>query len=211
MLNHPLLDQLDSSLSDLVPGESVEFRGEWSMPSRRTYKSETQVGTGAGPFVDVVDLHWRGALTSSGAISGIAFLLTANDLYWVKAAEASLTLMVHVSLQAYAGYTTDRATFTASMAGACLPGVPISGSADLAGACALGPDVLTTGRVTCLARANSVAFLVFLIQRGLLKVGRKRLWRVRADIASLLPAGIRELLTRRRTGFVRSESPSAAP
>ena len=112
-----------------------------------------------------------------------------------------------IAFQAHAGYTTDRATFTASMAGACLPGVPISGSADLAGACALGPDVLTTGRVTCLARANSVAFLVFLIQRGLLKVGRKRLWRVRADIASSLPVGIRELLTRRRMGFVRSESP----
>ena len=210
MLNHPLLDQLDSSLSDLVPGESVEFRGEWSTPLRRIYKSEAQVGTGSGPFVDVVDLRWRGALTSSGAISGIAFLLTASNLYWVKAAEASLTLPVDVSLTAYAGYTTEGATFTASMAGAYLPGVPVLGSADLAGACALGPNVLTTGRVTCLARANSAAFFVLLIQRGLLKVGRKRLWRVRAGIATSLPAGIRELLTRRRTGFVRSEPPSAA-
>jgi len=33
---------------------------------------------------------------------------------------------------------------------------------------------LSTGRVTCLAQANSAAFFVLLIQRGLLKMGRKR-------------------------------------
>ena len=208
-LNHPLLDQLDSSLSDLVAGESVEFRGEWSTSSRRTYKSEAQIGTGSGPFRDVVDSRWRGALTSSGPITGIAFLLTADTLYWVKAANASLTLPVEVSLHAYAGHTTEGATFTASLASAYLPGLRIPGSADLTGACALGSSVLTTGRVTCLARANSAAFLVLLIQRGLLYVGRNRLWRLRDDIASSLPAGIRDLLTRRRTGVVHAESPSA--
>jgi hypothetical protein len=52
--------------------------------------------------------------------------------------------------------------------------------------------------------------IVLLLQRSLLKMGRNRLWRMRDDIARR-PAGPRELLTRRRTGFVRSESPSAAP
>ena len=204
MLNHPLLDRLDSLPSDLVPRESVEFRGEWSTLLRRTYRSEADVGTGSGPFVDVVDVHWRGALTASGAITGVAFLLTGDDLYWAKATEASVTLPVDVSLHAYAGYTTERATFTANIAGAYLPGVPVPGSADLAGSCALGPAVLTTGRVTCLARTHSAAFLVLLIQRSLLKFGRKRIWGVRPDIASSLPADIRELLTRRRTGYVRA-------
>jgi hypothetical protein len=207
VLNHPLLDQLDSSICDLVPGESVEFGGQWTTSSRRAYKAEAQIGTGSGPFVEVVDFRWRGALTSAGPISGIAFLLTADNLYWAKAPEVSLTLPVEVSFHAYAGYTAEGATFTASLAGAFLPGVPVAGSTDVAGACALGPEALLTGRVTCLARANSAAFFVLLIQRGLLKMGRKRLWRLRDDIASSLPPGIRELLARRRTGSVRAHPP----
>ncbi len=207
MLNHPVLDQLDSSICHVVPSESVEFRGQWTTSSRRAYKSGAQIGTGGGPFVEVVDFRWRGALTSAGPFSGIAFLLTADNLYWAKAPEVSLTLPVDVSLHAYAGYTADCATFSASLACALLPGVPVAGSADLAGACDLGPHVLTTGRVTCLARTNSAAFSVLLIQRSFLKMGRKRLWRLRDDAASSLPSGIRELLANHRTGSVRSHPP----
>jgi len=126
VLNHRLLDQLDSSICDLVPGESVEFGGEWTTSSRQAYKSEAQIGTGSGPFVEVVDFRWRGALTAAGPFSGIAFLLTADNLYWAKAPEVSLTLPVHVSLHAYAGYTAEGATFTASLAGAFLPGAPVA-------------------------------------------------------------------------------------
>jgi hypothetical protein len=207
VLNHPLLDQLDLSIRDLVPGESVEFSDEWTTSSRRAYKSKAEIGTGSGPFVEVVDFRWRGALTSTGPFSGIAFLLTPVNLYWVKAPQVSLTLPVHVSLHAYAGYTAEGATFAASLAGASLPGAPVAGSADLAGACALGPNVLITGRVTCLARATSAAFFVLLIQRGLLKIGRKRLWRLRDDVGSSLPPDIRELLAHRRTGSVQSQPP----
>jgi hypothetical protein len=206
MLSHPLLDQLDWLLGDRVPPESVEFAGEWRMSSRRTYTSEAQVGSGSGPFTDVIDLRWQGTLTSTCPISGIAFLLTPDNLYWVKAPEVSPTLSVEVSLHAYAGYTVGGATFTGSLAGASLPGVPVPGSEDLAGTCTLGPDVLTTGRVTCLAHVSSAAFFVLPIQRGLLKVGRKRLWRLGDDVASLLPPDVRELLTHRRTGVVRSPS-----
>jgi hypothetical protein len=84
---------------------------------------------------------------------------------------------VDVSLHAYAGYSTEGATFTAGMAGSWLPGVPVAGSANnLAGACTLEHPLLKTGRVTCVARASSAAFFVLLIQRGLLKVGRKHLF-----------------------------------
>jgi hypothetical protein len=207
VLSHPLLDQLDSLLQDVVAGESVQFRGEWATPARRTYKAAEQEGTGSGPWVDVVDSYWRGALTSVGPVSGIAFMVTARDLYWAKAPMISLTLPVDVSFHAYAGYEPAAATFTASIAGAGLPGVPVPGIADPAGACTLGPDVLTTGRVACLARVSTAAFFVLLLQRDLLKVGRKRLWRVRDDITSSLPEGTRELLTHRRTGFVRSGPP----
>ena len=205
MLTHPILDQLDSSMRDRVPSESVEFGGEWTTSSRRAYTSEAQIGTGSGPFVEVVDVRWRGALTSAGPFSGIAFLQTADDLYWAKSPEVSLTLPVDVSFHAYAGYTAEGATFTASLAGAHLPGVRVAGSEDLPGTCTLGPNALIAGRVTCLARTNSAAFFVLLIQRGLLKMGRKRLWRLRDDVASSLPPGIRELLTHRRTGSIRSQ------
>jgi hypothetical protein len=202
VLNHPFLDQLDSSMCDLVPAEPVEFGGEWKSSSRQAYRSEAQIGTGSGPFVEVVDCRWHGALTSAGPFSGIAFLLTATNLYWAKAPEASVTLPVDISLHAYAGHPTEGATFTASLAGAFLPGAPVAGSADLAGACALGPRVLITGRVTCLARTSSAAFFVVLIPRGVLKMGRKRLWRLRDDVASSLPTDTRELLVHRRTGSI---------
>jgi len=203
VLNHPFLDQLESSMCDLVPAEPVEFGGRWTTSSRQAYKSAGQIGSGSGPFVEVVDFRWHGALTSAGPFSGIAFLLTANSFYWAKAPEASLTLPVDISLHAYAEATTEGATFSASLAGAALPGVPVAGSVDLAGACALGPNVLITGRVVCLARTSAAAFFVVLIPRGLLKMGRKRLWRLRDDVASSLPAETRELLVHRRSGSIR--------
>lgn len=119
-MNHPLLDQLNSSIGDLVRGESVEFGGEWTKSSRQAYTSEAQIGSGSGPFVEGADFRWRGTLTSASPFSGIAFLLTADNLYWAKAQEVSLTLPVDVSLHAYAGHTAEGATFTARL------GVPSS-------------------------------------------------------------------------------------
>ena len=205
-LTHPLLDRLDASLRDVIRSESVQFRGEWTTSARRTCQSGAQVGTGSAAFIDVVDSRWSGALASAVPISGIAFLVTGRDLYWVKAAQVSLILPVDVSLYAHAGYAAGRATFTANMAGAYLPGIPVAGGADLAGSCTLGPDRLTTGRVTCLASVNTAALFVLLFPRDLLKVGRKHLWRLRDEVAASLPEELRVLLTRRRTGSVNTNS-----
>lgn len=207
MWNHPLFDQLESSLRDVVRGDVVHFLGEWRTASRRTYKTEAQAGSGSGPFRDVIDLIWHGALTSVSPVSGIAFLVTAQDLYWVKVPEVSPTLPVQISFHSYADCEPQSATFTARIAGAFLPGVPVAGSAEMTGVCSLGFDVVTTGRVACLARASSAAIFVCLLQRDVIKMGRKHLWRLRDEVASSVPAEIRELLTRRRTGFVRSGSP----
>lgn len=204
--NHPFLDQLDLSLSGLIPAEPVELRGEWSQASRRTYRSGAQIGTGSGPFVDVVDLRWRGALTCDTAISGIAFLAVADTLYWVKASDASLSLAVGVSLHAYSGYTDQGATFAASLSDTRLPGVPVPGRVDLVEACALEPGVLTTGRVARVARASSAAFFVLLMPRSCLRFGRKRLWRLREELAAALPDAGRQLLTHRRTGVLHPDS-----
>ena len=204
MANHPLLDQLDITLRDVVPGDPVALTGAWSSLARRTYKSEAQLGTGSGPFADVVDVRWRGTLTGAGPIGGMAFLLTEGNLYWAKAPEISLALAVDISLNAYAQYETGRASFTASMAGAYLPGIPVCVSSDLTKACTVEQGIVRTGRVSCLARANSAALFVLLFPRALLKIGRKRLWRLRDEIASSLAAGVRDLVTRRRTGSVLS-------
>ena len=206
MLDHPFLDQLDQSLRGLIPAEPVELRGEWSTASRRTYGSEAQIGTGSGPFVDVVDARWRGALTCNAAITGVAFLAAGTSLYWVKAADASPLLPIGVSLHGYARFTSDGATFTASLADSNLPGVAVAGSADLVDACAFEPGILTTGRVTCVARTSSASFFVLLMQRSCVKMGRKRLWRLREEIAASLPEAARQLLTHRRTGTVHSDS-----
>jgi hypothetical protein len=199
---HPVLEQLDIALRGRIPDESVDFAGTWSKLSRRTYKSEAQRGTGCGPFADVVDLRWRGTLTAAGPIGGIAFLLTAGNLYWAKAPEFSPALSVDISLHAYAEYTTERATFTATMAGAYLAGVPVSVTSDLAQACSVEEGIVRTGRVLRLAQASSAAFFVLLFPRRILKRGRKRLWRVREEVTGLLPADLRELLTHHRTGSV---------
>ncbi len=206
MPNHPFLDQLDLSLSGVIPAEPVELRGEWSESARRTYRSGAQIGSGSGPFADVVDLRWRGALTCNAPISGIAFLAVADTLYWVKASEASPSLEVGVSLHAYSGYTDQRATFAARLADSRLPGVPVPVAADLIEACALEPGVLTTGRVARVARASSAAFFVLLMPRSCLMFGRKRLWRLREELAAALPEGARQLLIHRRTGVLHSES-----
>jgi hypothetical protein len=197
---HPLLEQLDVVLRDLISPDRVFVTGEWSAAPRRTYESAAQVGSGAGPFVDVVDLRWRGVLMSPAPISGIAFLLTQTDLYWAKAPEVSESLSVGVSLHAYADHTSGGATFSANMGGAYLPGVAVTVHSKLEEVCALGQSSVRTGRVSCIAEANGVAFFVLLFQRGVIKVGRKRLWHVREVIASSLPPTPSELLTRRRSG-----------
>jgi len=206
MLQHPLFDELNASLSALVPKEPVEFVGEWLPSVRRTYETARQSGTGSGPFVDVIDLRWRGTLTCSVPIAGIAFLVTAAELFWVKSTPAALSQPVDMSLHAYADYSARQATFAASMGGTVLPGVPVSCGGDLASSCTLGPPRFTTARAEQLAQADKAAFVVLLIQGRFLKVGRQRLWRLREELASSLPPRVREILTRRRTGTIRWES-----
>jgi hypothetical protein len=204
MPDHPLLIQLDTTLSDRVPQDAVDFAGSWSKHSRRTYGSEAQLETRAGPFADVVDLRWRGTLTGTAPMSGIAFLLTAGTLYWAKAPEISPALPVEVSLHAYADYMRDRATLTSSVGSAYLPGIPVPIASDLDAACTVDEGVVTSGRVSRIAQTNDAAIFVLLLPRNLLTVGRKRLWRVRDQIVGLLPLDVRQLLTQRRSGTAPS-------
>lgn len=203
-MNHPVLERLDAALHDRVPSEPVGFSGEWSNRSRRRYAAGRQLGTGCGPFVDVVDRRWQGALSCPGPTGVMAFLLAADHLYYAKAPEISPALPVDLSLHAYADHMSDRATFTARLAGAFLPGVPVSTRAEAPEPWIAPAGAVRTGRVSCVARAGFASVFVLLLPRIALAVGRKRLWRLRQEVASSLPSDICELLTRRRAGSLGS-------
>jgi hypothetical protein len=198
--DHPFFHLLDSSLSGRIPSETFEVVGGWSTKTRKTYQSEKQNGTGVGPFVEVEDRRWHGTLSCRTTATGIMFLVTATKVYWAKAPTVALTLPVDVSLHAYAGREGNRATFIAGLGGAGLPGVPVAAPTDLDEVCSSGPVRLSVGRVVTLACADGAAFVAVALPGVVVKMGRNHLWRIRDDVASVLPADIRDLLTRRRSG-----------
>lgn len=202
-----MLDELGVVLPGHVPEQPVSVEGKWLESSRRTYQTQAQLGSGSGPYVDVVDLRWQGVLTAREPIGGIAFLLTGDELHWVKTPAISPALPVDISLSAYADYRTGQATFTAHLDGAYLPGVPVPIGANLADACAIELSAVETGRVSRLARASGTAFFVLLIPGSALKMGRKRLWHLRDNVAGALAPNVRELLTHRRSGSVLLRQP----
>lgn len=193
---------LDASLSGLIAHEPIELVAEWSTKTRRVYRSDTQQGGGAGPFVEVEDRMWQGTLHCPGDSGAILFLLTADSVRWVKAAMIAPTLPVEVSLHAYLGFARERSTFTGRMAGAVLPGVPVATPANLSDVCAHAPRTLQTGRVLVLAQTEDAAFAAVVFPKAALKMGRNHVWRLRDDMASVLDPGIREVLTRRRSGTI---------
>jgi hypothetical protein len=201
---HPFLEELGQSVAAVVPHEPVDFVGSWAAATRRTYETRAQTGTGRGPFREVIDSRWEGTLTGLGPVAGIAFMAIGADLFWAKSTPAPPTLPVNVSFHAYAQYSDNRATFAGSLGGAQLPGAPVVCGADVLSACTLGESRLSTGLVELIAHVDRVDFLALLIPGRLLKVGRNRLWRVRSEVASSLPPPVAEILTRSRSGSIRS-------
>lgn len=201
MLQKPFFQLLDSSLRETVPALPVKRHGDWSTSSRRAYASPNQVGSGDGPFIDVVDEQWEGSLDASVEFSEISFLATADEIYWSKSPLIATSLPFQISLTAYADYNPASATFSAGIG----PGIPVAGAAHLREICTLGPPLLSTGRVVTLAETQESTVLAVLLPRTHLKVGRNRLWRLREDFAKPLPPMVREVLTRRRAGVIRAE------
>ena len=54
-----LIQGFSSKLAAVVPEETVEISGAWSTSRRKTYEDPMQTGSGAGPFVEVVDARNR--------------------------------------------------------------------------------------------------------------------------------------------------------
>jgi hypothetical protein len=200
MLGHALLDQLDAALAEVLPSADVGLSGEWSSRVRRAYQSGSQLGSGEGPYVEVVDHVWDGRLGGAFPLTGMAFLLTGDGLYWAKAAHMSQEVVVRVSLSGHADYIADRMTFSVSLDDVVLPGVPVDMSSGQPRECVIATDVVPTGRVACVARSDGKAFFLLLLSGTCVKFGRNRLWRLRESFAVHLPPNLRELLTRRRAG-----------
>jgi hypothetical protein len=195
-----MIERIAQSLAAIVPPEPIEIRGEWSRSTRRTYRGAAQAGSGAGPFAEVVDLRWNGSVACAQPVAGIAFLHARPALHWVKSAPASAKLSIEFGLHTYLDYLPGRATFSAGFGRAWLPGVAVGCGPDPVAACALGDARTATGRAHMVAEIDRHAFVVVLIQGALLKTGRNRLWRLRDELAVDLPADVRELLTRGRSG-----------
>ncbi len=194
---------MSSSLAAVVPEEAAEIRGEWMATERRTYESAAQSGTGTGPFVDVADMRWRGAIECAVPVAGIAFLVTSREIYWAKSDPPAENPPVEIAFHARAGYADGRATFAASLGGSVLPGVPVAFGGDVSASCAFGPRRAVTGRAHLVAQVENVAFIVVLLQKSVIKIGRNHLWRLRDQLAASLPENARRVLTRNRTGVLR--------
>ncbi len=201
MLRRPaLFDELDASLAASVPRDPVEFSGSWLPSERRTYQAGGKAGTGSGPLIDVLDQRWRGTLACAVPIAGVAFLVTVDDIFWVKSTPATLVQPVDVSFHAHANGSAEQATFTAGMGGGMLPGVPVADDRDAIRACTMSSRRLTTARVEQLSELDDAAFCVLLLPGEAVRVGRHRLWHLRPNLATTLPPPVREILTRRRSG-----------
>jgi hypothetical protein len=105
-----------------------------------------------------------------------------------------------LSLHAWEGYTQGRAAFAGGIGGSFLPGVPVAFSGDVNTGCTFGPGRGATGHLQQIVQVDTITFVVLLLPANLIKVGRKRIWHVRDEIALSLPENARRLLTRNRSG-----------
>jgi hypothetical protein len=195
--------ELVAPLSRVIPPMPVDIRGQWSRTSRRTYASETQLGTGQGPFVEVEDARWRGALECAVPLAGIAVLLTEEETRWSRSAPAALAPPLEISLHARAGGGDGRASFAADFHGAHLPSLPVPCGPDLTAACLLEAGPLLTSQAQRLAAVPGAELLVVLLPASAIKTARNRLWHLRDELAAALPADLQRFLTRGRSGVLR--------
>jgi len=203
------LDDISSALVGLVPEVEVEIRGEWTTTHRRTYEREAQTGSGLGPFVDIEDMRWRAKIECSTPLTGIAFLRTAREICWVKAGRPVERPLVEVSLHVRANYVDGRATFSSNLMGSVLPGIPVAFSGNVETSCKLGHSRFMTGRAQVVATAGEGAFVVILLPRTVIKMGRNNLWHLRDEFAASLPDHVRPVLTRGRTGALQAHEQDA--
>lgn len=200
--HYPVLAELESALAQVVSTVPVSLAGEWRTSRRVTYQSEQQRGSGSGAYVEIEDTRWTGKLECSRPIVCVAFLRTPQTLFWAKSQPPSASLLVDVSVHAYVGYRLDRATFASAIGGARLPSmtIPFTGAAKR--------DVViesaghATGRLAPLVHLDHAEVMFCMIPGSVTKVGRKRIWHLRREVAAALPKTVRDMLAHGRNGHM---------
>ncbi len=173
--------------------------GAWTGKPQRRYASSSQFGSGKGPFIDTVDWRWEGAFEGPSSMVGLAILSTDECWYWVKSQPPVPRPEVGVSAH---GWTTRPSTVSVagSFHGVGSPSVPVELTDAPPSAFVMGPSIAMTGSPHVVARVARVTFAVVLLPASVVRVGRNRLWRLREPFAGKLAPGLRELLTRGRSG-----------
>jgi hypothetical protein len=203
-----LIPRLASLVEKAAPPVEVRVSGEWSQHARKAYRNAPQLGSGEGAYADVVDHRWHGTMTCGSPVVGLAFLVTPDTLYWVRSAPPALEPTVDVSLHAWAEYRQGRATFASGFHGSYLPGVPYECGDDPSAVCTIAPETSATGRAWKLAEVPGATFVLVLVPRNLVKVGRNRLWRFCDDFAANFPSDLR-VLAHGRSGTIPFASPQS--
>jgi hypothetical protein len=192
---------LRDALAVLRLEETVHLSGQWVSRQRRTYRTQSQLGSGQGPYADAVDHAWKAAVSAPLPIVGIGFLVRGTEVYWAKSPPPTTPLELVVSVTAYAEFTHDRATVSMSLGGSVLPGIPTRWDGATT-ALPVPPATCRACTVIPITSAPPAEFFAVFFPARLVRVGRNRLWRLREEHAQLLPEHVRTLLTRRRTGRV---------
>jgi hypothetical protein len=200
-----LIQQLAAAVTAMGPTQDVELAGSWSTSKRKTYKTGSQAGSGACPFVEVLDARWRATLKCAVPIVGFAFMDTPTQTLWVKSIAPAVAPHVEVSLHAHTEFLPGRASFTGSLFDAVVPAVPVACGENPIQTCTLGPAHTETGSAHGVARVNGVAFVILLLPKTFVKVGRNRLWHFRPEFASSLDNSLR-LFADGRTGTLRRDA-----
>jgi hypothetical protein len=193
------LEQFLSPLATVVEAHEVSLRGEWSTSTERQYAHVSQLGTGEGPFVEVVNAHWRGVAQGPRPLAGLAFSATTEGVTWSRS-ERPRGPALEVSLRASAWKSGTELAFTCH--GAFLPRQTVPSRDRLLEVCTMREGPLVTGRLGWVVEAQGVNFGVVLLPVPAPKVARNGLWHLRDQLAVALPEPLRRLLTRGRSGFL---------
>jgi hypothetical protein len=204
---YPLLDELDSSLSAIVASEPVTLTGAWQPPTRWTYREPRPDGSQAGPLVEVVRVEWTGELRSEAPIVAVGFCLKRGELSWGKSMPAYVSQPVQVFLSASADRAFGQAFLVAIVGGTLLHAGYIPCAGDLHEACTLADAKQSTGHLFCLAGTPEMSYLAIILPGNIVQTGRNHLWHVRKTLAPYLSPRVRELLTRRRGGYIPAAPP----
>jgi hypothetical protein len=196
---HPFVDAISSDLVGLVPAVPIGVTGHWNSATRCTYNTPAQLGSGEELCEDVIDHRWHGVVACVKPLVGMGFLITPHEVWWAKSSPRSEVLTLEVALTSWARHHGGRATFTCGIGESWLPGVPSLFNGDVA-TCSLGAPKSVTGRAQIVAALGNLAFAVLILPAEVTKVGRNRLWHLRADCAKRVPESSRLVLTRGRTG-----------